>query len=114
MRDGNGVLIAIGDIVPGKGKTRGVEMVEACINAFLATDRQASSLNNRAQPYRYVSSSVRPSLKRLNISARTPSRNSRSRGLWAKNCGVKVKGRSEHPKPLRIMPATAAPVLISS
>lgn len=40
MRDGNGVLITVGHIVPCQGKTGGVEMVEARIDAFLETDRQ--------------------------------------------------------------------------
>src|SRR5207248_11251332 len=38
--DGNGVLITVGHIVPCQGKTGGVEMVEARIDAFLETDRQ--------------------------------------------------------------------------
>src|SRR3989442_4610744 len=43
-----------------------------------------------------------------------PSRNNKSRGLLAKNCGVKDKGRLANPKPLRIIPATASPGVISS
>jgi hypothetical protein len=38
MGDGNGVLIAVGHIVSGEGKTGGVEVVEACIDTFLATN----------------------------------------------------------------------------
>src|SRR5262245_40326673 len=38
-----------------------------------------------------------------------PSRNKRSRGLLAKNCGVNDKGRLAKPRPLRIIPATASP-----
>src|SRR6266705_1404507 len=48
------------------------------------------------------------------MSARTPGRNNRSRGLLAKNCGGNDKGRLANPQPLTIIPAMASPVVISS
>src|SRR5712691_7804041 len=38
MRDGNGVCIALGYRVASEGKTCGVEMVEALVDAFVSAD----------------------------------------------------------------------------
>jgi hypothetical protein len=40
MSDGNGLLVALGNVVTRKGKTRCVEMVKALINGFLLAHRQ--------------------------------------------------------------------------
>jgi hypothetical protein len=37
MGDGNGLLVALGDVVAGERKTRRVEMVKPLINGFLLT-----------------------------------------------------------------------------
>ena len=71
MRDGNGVLITVGHIGPCQGKTGGVEMVEARIDAFLETDRQGQFAQQQVAAVAVGFVEVRPSLKRLNISART-------------------------------------------
>ena len=36
--DGNGLLVALGDVIATEGKARRVEMIEALGNAFLHTD----------------------------------------------------------------------------
>jgi len=60
-----------------------------------------------------TSSSVRPSFEPIEHLASTPHETT-GPGFVAKNWGVKVMGRSENPKLLRIMPATASPGVISS
>src|SRR5207248_5843658 len=40
MGDGNGLLVAVGDVCTTQGKARRIEMIEAAVDAFLVTDAQ--------------------------------------------------------------------------
>ena len=114
MGNANGVLIPVRDVLASEHKLGRVEMIEAQINAFLGTDRKGQFFKQQVAAIGIGFIKVRLSLKRLNISASMPWRNKRSRGLLPKNCGVNDKGRLAKPRPLRIIPATASPGVITA